>query len=76
VSFLDRYWEDHLMRDSSTSWENATHDWAAIVDHEHLAQIREQPTTYAPGGMEQLILEVLAMQPTGPRPQVGLAAGS
>jgi topoisomerase-4 subunit B len=48
------------MRDSRTSWENTTHDWAAIVDHEHIAQIREQPTTYAPGGMEHLILEVLA----------------
>jgi DNA gyrase subunit B len=48
------------MRDSRTSWENTTHDWAAIVDHEHLAQIRDQPTTYAPGGMEHLILEVLA----------------
>jgi DNA gyrase subunit B len=48
------------MRDSRTSWENTTHDWAAIVDHEHLAHIREQPTMYAPGGMEHLILEVLA----------------
>ena len=47
------------MRDSRT-WKNTTHDWAAIVDHEHIAQIREQPTTYAPGGMEHLILEVLA----------------
>jgi topoisomerase-4 subunit B len=48
------------VRDSGTSWENTTHDWAAIVDHQHLAQIRERPTTYAPGGMEHLILEVLA----------------
>ncbi|HEX7536607.1 MAG TPA: ATP-binding protein, partial [Dermatophilaceae bacterium] len=30
------------------------------VDHEHLAQIREQPARYAPGGVEHLILEVLA----------------
>jgi DNA gyrase subunit B len=65
VSFLDRYWEDHVMRDSSTSWENTTHDWAALVDHEHLAQIREQPTTYAPGGVEHLILEVLAYAADG-----------
>jgi topoisomerase IV subunit B len=65
VSFHDRYWEDHLMRDSSTSWENTTHDWAAIVDHEHLAQIREQPTTYAQGGMEHLILEVLTYAADG-----------
>jgi len=48
------------MRDSRTSWENTTHDWAAIVDHEHIAQIREQPATYSPGGVEHLILEVLA----------------
>lgn len=39
---------------------NTTHDWAAVVDHEHLAQIREQRATYAPGGVEHLILEVLA----------------
>ena len=48
------------MRDSGTPWENTTHDWAATVDHEHFAQIREQPATYAPGGVEHLILEVLA----------------
>ena len=53
------------MRDSSTSWENTTHDWAAIVDHEHLAQIRKQSTTYAPGGLEHLILEVLAYAADG-----------
>ena len=33
------------MRISGTPWENTTHDWAASVDHEHLAQIREQPAT-------------------------------
>ena len=48
------------MRDSRTSWENTTHDWAAAVDHEHLAQIQKQPATYASGGVEHLILEVLA----------------
>jgi len=48
------------VRDSRTPWENTTHDWAATVDHEHIAQIREQPATYAPGGVEHLILEVLA----------------
>jgi len=41
-------------------WVSTTHDWAEVVDHEHLAQIREQPATYAPGGVEHLILEVLA----------------
>jgi len=48
------------VRDSGTSWVNTTHDWAAVVDHEHLAQIRQQPARYAPGGVEHLILEVLA----------------
>jgi len=49
-----------LLRDSRTSWVNTTHDWAAAVDHEHLAQIREHPARYAPGGVRHLILEVLA----------------
>jgi topoisomerase-4 subunit B len=48
------------VRDSRTPWVNTTHDWAAAVDHEHLAQIRRQPARYAPGGVEHLILEVLA----------------
>ena len=48
------------MRDSGTQWVNTTHDWAAAVDHEHLAQIRKQPSRYATGGVEHLILEVLA----------------
>jgi topoisomerase IV subunit B len=48
------------VRDSRTPWENTTRDWAVTVDHEHIAQIREQPETYAPGGVEHLILEVLA----------------
>jgi len=48
------------VRDFRTPWVNATHDWAAAVDQEHLAQIREQPETYAPGGAEHLIVEVLA----------------
>ena len=60
MACLDRYWKDRLVRDSRTPWENTTHDWAAAVDHEHLAQIQEQPETYAPGGVEHLILEVLA----------------
>ena len=48
------------MTDSETQWVNTTHDWAAAVDHEHLAQIRKRPAGYAPGGVEHLILEVLA----------------
>jgi topoisomerase IV subunit B len=42
------------------SWANTTHDWATTVDRAHLAQIREHPATYAPGGLRHLILEVLA----------------
>ena len=57
---LNDIWEDHLVRDSRTSWENTTHDWAVIVDHEHIAQNRERSATYAPGGVKHLILEVLA----------------
>ncbi|WP_353950089.1 ATP-binding protein [Knoellia sp. S7-12] len=48
------------MSHSGSTWENTTHDWAASVDHEHLLQIRDQPATYAPSGVEHLILEVLA----------------
>jgi len=49
-----------VVKDSMKPWESTTHDWAGAVDHEHLAQIREQPATYSPGGGEHLILEVLA----------------
>ena len=48
---------------------NTTHDWAAIVDQEHLAQIREHPARYSPGGVRHLILEVLAY----PSDEAGLA---
>ncbi|MEU5823693.1 hypothetical protein ABZ798_21610 [Streptomyces sp. NPDC047803] len=42
------------------TWRNTTHDWAAEVDHAHLAAVRRAPETYAPGGVRHLILEVLA----------------
>ncbi|WNI24260.1 ATP-binding protein [Streptomyces sp. ITFR-16] len=42
------------------SWCNTTHDWAAAVDHDHLAAIRSAPHSYAPGGTAHLLLEVLA----------------
>jgi DNA gyrase subunit B len=39
---------------------NTTHDWASTVDAEHLAEIRESPARFAPGGLLQLVLEVVA----------------
>ena len=48
------------MRDSGTPAVNTTHDWAASVDHEHLAQVRQQLARYAPTGVGHLILDVLA----------------
>ncbi|MER6521023.1 ATP-binding protein [Streptomyces sp. NPDC001553] len=48
------------MDDSSSSWRNTTHDWASSVDPEHLALIRRDPAGLAPGGVRQLVLEVLA----------------
>ncbi len=47
-------------KDSRASWVNTTHDWAATVDVEHLASIRDQPSVMAPGGALHLVLEVLA----------------
>jgi topoisomerase IV subunit B len=41
-------------------WRNTTHDWAAHVDAGHLAEIRDDPTEFAPGGVTHLILEVIA----------------
>jgi topoisomerase IV subunit B len=37
-----------------------THDWARQVDAGHLAGIRQDPATFAPGGLQHLILEVTA----------------
>lgn len=48
------------MDKTRASWRNTTHDWAAAVDHGHLAEIRRAPGTYAPGGTGHLLLEVLA----------------
>jgi topoisomerase-4 subunit B len=48
------------MTKSPHSWKNTTHDWARTVDTEHLAQVRDQPDVFAPGGTTHLILEVLA----------------
>jgi DNA gyrase subunit B len=37
-----------------------THDWAVAVDGEHLARIRQDPAMFAPGGVQHLVLEVIA----------------
>ena len=41
-------------------WRNTTHDWTSAVDAEHLSEIRDRPTRFAPGGVLHPILEVIA----------------
>ncbi len=48
------------MDDPPSPSQAATHDWAAAVDAGHLARIRRNPATFAPGGVRQLVLEVVA----------------
>ncbi|MYV48138.1 ATP-binding protein [Streptomyces sp. SID2888] len=48
------------MDGSRASWVNTTHDWAGTVDTVHLAQIRQDPAQFTPGGLEHLVLEVVA----------------
>lgn len=43
-----------------TQWRSTTHDWAAAVDGEHLADVRRRADELAPGGVHHLVLEVLA----------------
>jgi topoisomerase IV subunit B len=38
----------------------STHDWAVAVDRAHLAGIRRNPALYAAGGVQHLVLEVVA----------------
>jgi topoisomerase IV subunit B len=38
---------------------NTSHDWASGVDLDHLARIRQDPATFAPGGVRHLVLEVV-----------------
>lgn len=45
---------------SEVPWLNSTHDWAASVDHDHLAEIRRSPSAFAPSGVLHLVLEVVA----------------
>lgn len=44
----------------ATKWVNTTHDWAASVDRVHLETIRSDPEAHAPGGLQHLVLEVIA----------------
>jgi DNA gyrase subunit B len=45
---------------SRASWRNTTHDWASVVDLDHLGSIRRNPAGFAPGGARHLIHEVIA----------------
>ena len=63
-------------------WTNTTHDWRAFVDEPHLRAIRDDPGTFAPGGVRHLLHEVLAYVAdealaapgVAPRCEVALAA--
>jgi hypothetical protein len=46
--------------ETRTPWRAVTHDWPSLVDFGHLARIRQDPATFAPGGVRHLILEVVA----------------
>jgi topoisomerase IV subunit B len=48
------------MDESRAPSRPATHDWASVVDFDHLAHIRQDPARFAPGGVRHLILEVIA----------------
>jgi topoisomerase IV subunit B len=48
------------VNEPSAPWGDTTHDWANVVDSDHLARIRQDPAAFAPGGVRHLILEVLA----------------
>jgi len=48
------------MDNPTSPGQNTTHDWAIAVDGDHLARIRRDPATFAPDGVQHLILEVIA----------------
>ncbi|WP_211240796.1 hypothetical protein [Hamadaea tsunoensis] len=48
------------MGENRRRWVNTTHDWSALVDHGHLADVRVHRERYAPGGLVHLVLEVVA----------------
>jgi len=49
-----------LVDESRAPWRNTTHDWTGVVDFDHLAHIRQNPAMFAPGGVQHLVLEVVA----------------
>jgi topoisomerase-4 subunit B len=48
------------MDESKVRQHISTHDWSRDVDVDHLAVIRKDPAAFAPGGVQHLILEVVA----------------
>jgi topoisomerase-4 subunit B len=44
----------------SAQWQNTTHQWKRWVDLDHLAHVRQRPGDFAPGGVLDLVLEVVA----------------
>jgi DNA gyrase/topoisomerase IV subunit B len=53
-------WDNPWVGDSRIPWRNTTHDWANSVDAGHLAEVRQRPARFAPGGILHLILEAIA----------------
>lgn len=53
-------WKTVRVDDRRSVGEDTTHDWAIAVDVGHLAHIRRNSATFAPGGVRHLVLEVVA----------------
>jgi topoisomerase-4 subunit B len=53
-------WQTVRVDDLTSLRQNTTHDWAIAVDAGHLARICRDPAAFAPGGMQHLVLEVVA----------------
>ena len=53
-------WDTSPVGESRVRWRSTTHDWTRDVDVDHLARIRQTRAAFAPGGVQHLILEVVA----------------
>jgi len=53
-------WKSVGVDDPTRTRKDTTHDWGIAVDLGHLARIRREPATFAPGGVRHLVLEVVA----------------
>lgn len=53
-------WQTARVDDPASLRQTPTHNWAIAVDSGHLARIRRDPATFAPGGVQHLVLEVVA----------------